>query len=98
MNRQDLENEIEIRKTFRTVFGSGPGKEALTLILNRLGYFSQDPGKVHPELIAAANWLLGALGSVHPGNLFLMTDRIVDCANDTDIQALLKETEYGRAD
>ena len=93
MTIADINNELDIRKAFQRVFTSPEGKEVLTLILNRLGYFAIDPAFIKADNIAAANWILNSLGAVHTENLFHITEMIADSSNDNDLQALKREIE-----
>lgn len=74
------------RQAWRNTFGSPDGRAVLADILNRLGFFADDPSVIKPELTSAANWMLGRLGARTYSNLQAMTDAIVDCGGlqDTD--------------
>lgn len=93
IEKQDIENELETRKLFIQVFGSPEGRTVLTAILNRLGYFANTPQAIHPELIAAANWILMTCGVVTPHNLFAVTDSLMDAATVADLQAAIDSWE-----
>lgn len=90
IEQQDIENELETRKLFIRVFDHPDGRTVLTAILNRLGYFSNEPQRIHPELIAAANWILSCCGVAVPSNLFTMVDRLMDSCTTADLDSLLK--------
>ena len=80
----------ERRALFRRVFCDGEdGKTALAIILNRLGYFATDPAAIHPELQAAANYILGEIGSLHHANLYALVDKIASASTDDDLQAFM---------
>ncbi|MDD4574428.1 MAG: hypothetical protein PHR69_09465 [Sphaerochaeta sp.] len=69
------------RLTWQHVFGTPDGKAVLTDILNRLGFFADNPNAISPELTATANWMLGRLGACTLPNLTKYVDAIVDCAS-----------------
>jgi len=76
------------REVFRRTFGTEDGVQVLTWILNECGRWSCDPVKVVPELQALSNRLLSKLGIVHELNLFEVTRKYLDAANDEDLAAL----------
>jgi len=95
MEPKDIDDLVEIRKSFRRVFTTAEGKDVLALLLNELGYFAMNPEIIHPERIAMANWILGNIGVIHPTNLFLATDALAGCANDKDLEAIKADMVKG---
>lgn len=90
--RKDSEAQLSLeendREVFRRTFGSEDGIQALTWILNECGRWVCDPAKVVPELQAFGNRLLAKLGVVHELNLFELTRKLAEAANDNDITAV----------
>ncbi len=72
------------RQAWRNTFGSPDGRAVLADILNRLGFYADDPSAIKPELQAVANWMLGRLGSRTIGNLQAYTDALIDCGGLQD--------------
>jgi hypothetical protein len=87
--QETAKQELEERKIFRRVFGTGDGKNVLAWILNECGYFSQEAKNVDQLLIAFSNRLLCKVGINHPGNLFEDVAIRVDYANDRDLEAII---------
>lgn len=74
------------RQSWRNTFGSADGRAVLMDILNRLGFYADDPSAIKPELHAVANWMLGRLGSRTIGNLQAYTDALIDCGGLQDTE------------
>ncbi len=74
------------RQAWRNTFGSADGRAVLMDILNRLGFYADDPSAIKPELQAVANWMLGRLGSRTIGNLQAYTDALIDCGGLQDTE------------
>jgi len=87
-NEAQLSLEESDREVFRRALGSDDGIQVLTWILNECGYWSCDSEKVEPKLHALGNRLLAKLGIVHELNLFELTRKYTEAANDNDIAAL----------
>ena len=97
MNREEfkyreakLSLEENDREVFRRTYNPDDGVQALTWFLNECGYFSCDPAKIVPEKIALANRTLAKLGVIHELNLFEVTRKLLEAANDEDLSALRK--------
>ncbi len=80
------------RMAWQRTFNSEDGKAVLAAILNRLGFFADDPSAVHPEMIAAANWILGQMGVLTISNIEAYVGSIVSSATLNDLRG---ETENG---
>jgi len=76
------------REVFRRTLTTEDGVQVLTWILNECGLWACDPQKVVPELQAMGNRLLAKLGIIHELNLFELTAKYTEAANDNDIAAL----------
>ena len=74
------------RLLIRGVFDDPAGREVLAWILNECGYWSMDEGAIKPELVAFANRLLAEIGIVHPRNLVMIADKLMDAATDEDLE------------
>lgn len=74
------------RQAWRNTFGSADGRAVLMDILNRLGFYADDPSAIKPELQAVANWMLGRIGSRTIGNLQAYTDALIDCGGLQDTE------------
>jgi len=84
------------REVFRRTFATEDGVQVLTWILNECGLWACDPQKVVLELQALGNRLLAKMGIIHELNLFELTRKYTEAANDNDIAALrsqLREEE-----
>jgi len=80
--------EESSREVFRRTLTTDDGVQVLTWILNECGLWVGDPEKVVPELHALGNRLLAKMGVVHEFNLFELTRKYTEAANDNDIAAL----------
>ena len=75
---------VRERQAWRSTFGTQDGKAVLADMLNRLGFYADDPASIKPELIAVANWMLGRLGTRTMSNLASYTEAIIDCGGLQD--------------
>lgn len=57
------------QRAYRHVFESEEGQMVLGDILSELGFFANQPAKIHPECIAVANTILGRLGLYNGDNV-----------------------------
>ena len=71
-----------ITAIYQDVFSSSEGEAVLLDILNRCGFFSQDPSIIVPELTAFANWLLGRIGIDTAENLGTYVSSIMQAAQN----------------
>ncbi len=79
MKENDSE-KTRVMTIYQDVFSSTQGEAVLLDILNRCGFFSQDPAIIKPELTAFANWLLGRLGIDTVENLGVYVSSIMNAA------------------
>lgn len=79
MKTSEGERKREIA-IYQNVFSSSEGEAILLDILNRCGFFSQDPSLINPDLIAFANWLLGRIGIDTVENLGAYVSSIMSAA------------------
>ena len=61
-----MSTRSESMRMFQKVFGGDEGREVLAIILNRLGFFADDPKAIVPENMAVANWLMRKVGIYEP--------------------------------
>jgi hypothetical protein len=83
------------RELMQRVFCStDDGSAALAVILNRCGYYADDPSVIHPELIAMANWLLwtmGIYGGPDGAGLIAQARNLTRDATTKDLADAIKE-------
>ena len=84
-DKQEYVAAVQTRQAFQTTFGTPEGKGVLAALLNRLGFFANDPQAIKPELIAVANWILSTLGCVTVDNLGNYIEHIVTSASNQDL-------------
>ena len=81
-DRQTLTERMVWQRTF-----TGPDGEAvLAAILNRLGFFADDPAMIHPQLIAVANWILAQMGIRTIDNIEAYVGAVVASATLDDLR------------
>jgi ABC-type nitrate/sulfonate/bicarbonate transport system substrate-binding protein len=104
MTREAIENEEAIRELFRRAFLDKDQPQVLELVLARLGYFTDRPEDVRPELQAFANWLLRKCGIIHDErnsrDLFVaqahnVAAALAKAANDEDLVEMKKAINKG---
>lgn len=95
MTRAELESELVVRQSFvNTLTKTNEGTIVIAEVLNRCGYFADDPQAVKPELVAFANWFLGKCGiyarfDLAPEHLFAQVEALTRGATDRElVQAL----------
>ena len=90
--KQTERQTLAERMAWQRTFIGDDGQAVLAAILNRLGFFADDPSVVHPERIAAANWILGEMGIRTINNIEAYVSAIVSSATLNDLRG---ETDNG---
>lgn len=80
--RQTLTERMVWQRTFK----GSDGEAVLTALLNRLGFFADDPAVIHPQLIAVANWILAQLGVRTIDNIEAYVGAVVASATLNDLR------------
>lgn len=93
ITREQADKLMAERKVWRSVFCTPEGKAVLIPMLDKLGYFADQPQIINPEKIAFANWLLNQIGIVNIYNLDEMIEKLAESAGFKDIEALVSMTE-----
>lgn len=83
MNDRQTLNE---RMVWQRTFGGPDGEAVLAALLNRLGFFAEDPAVIHPQLIAVANWILAQMGISTIGNIEAYVSSVVASATLNDLR------------